>query len=175
MLPFPVIINVTLRSRDRSPIPVSAPPVYRSVLVSSPSVIPSSLSIIPTAVDRRFRPCRKGPLFQPLTPVAPITALPALSTACHPIRSEGSTFPVSNLVASSPLRPAFPTLSASSQTVCLTAQPFEAKTSVNPLEYALTKIVPVTPLECALTKNKNLKSFRILTYKKNPGGEGSNC
>ena len=39
------------------------------------------------------------------------------------------------------------------------------------LEFTLTKNAPVSPLECALTKSLDLKSFRIRTYKKRGGGE----
>jgi hypothetical protein len=40
------------------------------------------------------------------------------------------------------------------------------------LESALTQNPPVTPLECALPKNQDLKPFRMNTYEKNPGGGG---
>ncbi len=45
-----------------------------------------------------------------------------------------------------------------------------AKAPLTSLESALTQGLPVTPLECALTKNKDLKSFRIRTYRKTGGG-----
>ena len=41
---------------------------------------------------------------------------------------------------------------------------------VSRLDYALTKNAPTTPLESALTKLLDLKSFRFRSYKKHPGG-----
>jgi len=41
---------------------------------------------------------------------------------------------------------------------------------VSRLDYALTKNAPATPLESALTKLLDLKSFRFRSYKKHPGG-----
>src|SRR5215468_10308015 len=49
---------------------------------------------------------------------------------------------------------------------------YNRPTHLSPLEYALPKNRRVTPLECALTKTKDLKSFRIRTYEKTPGGGG---
>jgi hypothetical protein len=45
---------------------------------------------------------------------------------------------------------------------------------LTPLESALTKNEPVTPLESADPKTLDLKSFRIRTYEKR-GGRGVNC
>src|SRR5712692_8007015 len=41
---------------------------------------------------------------------------------------------------------------------------------ISPLEYALTKNAPATPLEFTLTKSLDLKSFRFRSYKKRGGG-----
>jgi hypothetical protein len=50
-------------------------------------------------------------------------------------------------------------------------RPPNAATALNPLESALTKNAPVTRLESADPKTKDLKSFRIRTYEKG-GGRG---
>src|SRR2546425_896564 len=44
---------------------------------------------------------------------------------------------------------------------------------VSRLDYALTKNAPATPLESALTKLLDLKSFRFRSYKKHRGGPPS--
>ena len=49
--------------------------------------------------------------------------------------------------------------------------PFTTQFSLSPLESALPGNTPITPLESALTKSLDLKSFRIRTSKKR-GGEG---
>jgi len=41
---------------------------------------------------------------------------------------------------------------------------------ISRLEYAVAKNAPTTPLESALTKLLDLKSFRFRSYKKHPGG-----
>ena len=43
------------------------------------------------------------------------------------------------------------------------------------LESAVTKNAPVKPVECAITKLLDLKSFRICSYKKCGGGEHQRC
>ncbi len=43
------------------------------------------------------------------------------------------------------------------------------------LESAVTKNAPAKPVECALTKLLDLKSFRICSYKKCGGGEHQKC
>ena len=40
---------------------------------------------------------------------------------------------------------------------------------------AVTKNAPVKPVECAITKLLDLKSFRICSYKKCGGGEHQKC
>ena len=46
---------------------------------------------------------------------------------------------------------------------------------ISPLEYAHTKNAPTTPLESALTKLLDLKSFRFRSYKKHPGPPSHWC
>src|SRR5271155_1399001 len=147
MLPFHVFIEAIFRSPAHSPVPVSS---------SAPSV---------TSVLRKAHP---------LTRTAPPTSLPADSTHSHPERSDGSVFSCSGFVSASGHRSVFahPPLHASKQNTQRTFLRFPAPTSVSAAESALTKFASVTPLESALAKTLDLKSFRIRTYKKR-GGRGS--
>ena len=56
----------------------------------------------------------------------------------------------------------------------LSAVSCELSASVSPLECAVPRFPPLTPLECAVTKTASAKFFRMRSYKNRWGGGSSN-